>query len=350
MPEIRLEHLMRLTDCTGIIQHAVYSLPDRRTGYTTDDNARALIVAVKLYQQGFGEQAMRLAERYLAFVRYAQSPDGYFRNFMDYERRWVEPVGSEDCFGRVLWACAYTVSALPGSALASVARRILEPSVPLVKSLRSVRGKAFSILGLYHLLNFHKGCHQTLAAMKSAADSLIEAYRSCRDRDWHWFEDVITYSNGVLPMALFLSYMATGKRSYLTVAQDSLGFLTDVVFPHKCLQLVGNHGWYPRGGKRAFADEQPVDAASLVLAYLAAAQATGKGDYAHLAREAFAWFTGRNSLGLSLYDPGTGGCYDGLTPQGVNLNQGAESLLAYLIASLSLAETMTEHEAIGSGA
>lgn len=350
MPEIRLEHLVRMTDCTGIIQHAVHSLPDRWTGYTTDDNARALIVAIKLHQQGFGEQAMRLAERYLAFVRYAQTPEGCFRNFMDYERRWVEPVGSEDCFGRVLWACAYAVSAVPGSALAGVARRILEPSLPLVKNLRSVRGKAFSILGLYHLVNFDKSCHKTLGALKTTADSLVETYRSCRLQGWYWFEDVITYSNGVVPMALFLSYMATGRRAYLNVASESLGFLTEVVFPSKCLQLVGNRGWYPRGGQRASADEQPVDAAAMVLAYLAASQATGKGDYVRLARDAFAWFMGRNCLGLALYDPTTGGCYDGLTPEGVNLNQGAESLLAYLLSGLSLAETMAKQQAVRSGA
>ncbi len=328
-----------MTDCTGMIQHAVHSLPDRFTGYTTDDNARALIAALKLYQQGFGPEALRLAEGYLSFLHYAQTDSGEFRNFMGYERRWLESEGSEDCFGRALWACAQTVTSLPGSPLARVAGRMMDKSMKNVGDLGSVRGRAFALMGLHDLVSFHPEQNRAYHLLKNLAESLAEDYRSTSDSGWYWFEDMLTYSNGILPMAMFLAYSATGKRRFLSIAVESLAFLTEVVFPRGVLHLVGNKGWYRRGGARALYDEQPVDAAAMVLACLAAGKVTGKPEYLHLAECSFQWFLGRNSQNRALYEPTTGGCYDGLTPDGVNLNQGAESLLAYMLANLSLAES-----------
>lgn len=351
-PELKLDHLVRMTDCTGIIQHAVYSLPARPSGYTTDDNARALIVALKLHECTRDERTLLLAERYLGFLNYAQTPEGKYRNFVDYARNFLEEEGSEDAFGRATWACGYLLASHPNWRLAANARRLLEASLPWVPELRAPRAQAYALMGLYHALEADPGDGRMHALVGRLADSLLARYRRTAGPGWYWFEDIMTYSNGILPQALFLGYAATGRKAYLAVAVECLGFLTDVLFEDGTLRLVGNRGWYPRGGAKAPFDEQPVDAAAMVLVYLTAYRVTGRKDYYHLAEAAFAWFLGRNVHGQALYDPETGGCYDGLTPEGVNLNQGAESLIVYLLAYLTMHELRAQVEkgVAGSGA
>jgi len=337
LPELKLDHLLRLTDCTGIIQHAAYALPDRATGYTTDDNARALIAALRVGELAGHQAALRLAERYLSFLWHAQNPDGRFRNFMDYSRRFLEEVGSEDASGRALWACGVTVAA--GHAhLEASARRMLERALPAVARLRAPRARAFALLGLAAWLEAEPGRTAVRALAVRLAEALVRQYRRTAGPGWHWFEDVLTYSNAVLPLALFRAYQATGRRSFLRVAAESLAFLSECHFRDGTLRLIGNRGWFRRGAARADFDEQPEDAGLLVLAHAAAYQATGREEHRRLAEDCFAWFLGRNALGCPLYEPRTGGCYDGLTPDGPNLNQGAESLLAYLLARLTVQE------------
>lgn len=344
LPELKTDHLVRMTDCTGIIQHAVYSLPDRSTGYTTDDNARALIAALKVFERTRHPRALELAERYLAFLAHAQNRLGKYRNFVDYSRRFLEDEGSEDSFGRATWACGVALSAGPDLLLARNAYRLIESSWRWMPLLNAPRARAFALVGLYHLIDDLPGNLPVQAQTVRLADSLVRQYRRYSGPGWRWFEDLLAYSNGVLPMSLFLAYRATGRKAYLAVAVESLSFLTDVLFADGGMRLVGNRGWFCRGGERALFDEQPEDAGLMVLAYVAAAQATGKDEYFRLAEEAFAWFLGRNAHGCSLYEPRTGGCYDGLTPEGVNENQGAESLLAYLLAYLALLEVRSEQE------
>lgn len=338
LPELKLDHLVRMTDCTGIIQHARYSLPDRATGYTTDDNARALIVALKVYEECRSPLAMQLAERYLGFLAYAQNADGKFRNFVDYSRRFLEDEGSEDAFGRAVWACGYAVAARPGTGLAQYAWHILDRALPWTNRLKAPRAKSYALLGLHYVISAKPDQHRVHALMRQIADGLVDQYRQTAGQGWYWFEDYLTYSNAVLPAALFLAYQAAGRKAYLGTAVESLGFLADVVCERDCLRLVGNRGWLVRGGKKALYDEQPVDAGLMALAATTAHRVTGKQEYLDMAEAAFAWFLGRNAAGKPLYDPVTGGCCDGITPDGVNQNQGAESLLAYFIAYLAILE------------
>lgn len=341
LPELKLDHLLRLTDCTGIIQHAAYGLPDRTTGYTTDDNARALVAALRACEVTSDPAASRLAERYLAFLAHAQNADGSFRNVMDYGRRFLEEVGSEDACGRAVWACG--VAAAAGQPLVALgARRLLERSLPAVARLRAPRARAFALLGLASLVEAEPGHAAARALLERLADSLVRRYRRASGPGWRWFEDVLTYSNAALPLALFRAHQVTGRRALLGVAAESLAFLSDCLFRDGMLRVVGNRGWYRRGGARAYFDEQPEDAGVLVLAHAAAYQTTGRPEHRRLAEQAFAWFLGENALGCPLYDPRTGGCCDGLTPEGPNLNQGAESLLAYLLARLTVQELGAE--------
>lgn len=352
LPGLKLDHLLRLTDCTGIIQHATYSLPDRRTGYTTDDNARALIVALRLYDQLGDPRALRLAEGYLSFLAYAQTEGGTFRNFMDYDRRFLEEEGSQDAMGRAVWAAGLAVAEAPTASFGLYARRILERALPSLPGLDAPRARAHAILGLCRYLEAQPDNRQAQGALRVLATSLVDLFRLQAVPGWRWFEGILTYSNAVLPMALLEAHAATGSKAYLKSALESLGFLTDAVIEQGVVRLVGNAGWYPRGGRKAAFDEQPEDAGLLVLACLAAQRATGRQEFSDLATAVFGWFLGQNALGQPLYDGDTGGCYDGLTPGGVNLNQGAESLLAYLLSYLAILESRQGSEAgvAGSGA
>lgn len=335
---LNLDHLFRMTDCTGIIQHAVHSLPDLETGYTTDDNARALICAVKTYGQTRRPEVYRLAETYLAFLNYVQREDGLFHNFVDYSRSFRDERGSEDSFGRSVWALGYTVYSNPEDRLGMVADMILGKALPHVTEMEALRARAFSLLGLSHYVRRKPGDREVERALETVADSLVRDFRTNANPEWEWFEERLTYSNGIIPASLFAAYESTLEPDYLHVAMSSLSFLTRWVWRDGYLKLIGNDGWFSKGSKPAEYDEQPVDAGCMVQAYVAAFGATGKTEYLQLAKNSFEWFLGRNFVSERIYNPETGGCYDGLTPAGPNRNQGAESLLAFLLSHLALAE------------
>ena len=336
--EPKLDHLARMTDGTGMIQHAVYSLPDRATGYTTDDNARALVAALKVYETAGSGLALRLAETYLGFLIHAQLPCGRFHNLMGYDRRFLDRVGSEDSIGRAVWGTGYACSSRAGVRLGLAAARVLERALPWLTELEAPRARAFAALGLYHYLSACTADRTALATLHALADSLVESLRCSSVGQWRWFEDTLTYSNAIMPTALLRAYARAGDRGHLEAGLGALEFLTRHLWRDGYLKLVGHAGWYPRGGSPAEFDEQPVDAADMVQAYAAAYSVTGDPAHHDLALAAMDWFFGRNALGLPLYDPGTGGCYDGLTPTGVNLNQGAESLVSFLLAHFAAEE------------
>jgi len=340
VPGFRLDRLRRLTDDTGAVQHALYALPNSHYGYSIDDQARALIVALKHFNLSGRWGSLDLATTYLRFLNYAQMEDGRFHNFMSYDRRWEDTVGSEDSNGRVVWALGY--SALTGAEedLQMTARDMLRRCMPWLRRLEHIRSRAFALLGLYYYLR--TGPHDPSARELVAehADSLVAVFESNASADWQWFEDILTYSNGRLPQALFLAYLVTWNRKYLEVARASLDFLLEVAHGNgsEYVSLVGQNGWYPRGGPCARFDQQPVDANGLVDACLAAHQLLGDRRYLREARLAFEWYHGRNALGVPIYCDHTGGCYDGLEPDGVNRNQGAESTISYLLSYLNMVE------------
>ncbi|TDA68665.1 MAG: glycosyltransferase [Clostridia bacterium] len=336
LPEFKLNHLLRLTDDTGIIQHATYALPNRQTGYTTDDNARALLVSLQAYRYRPEPEFLKLAETYMAFLHVAQKPSGWFHNFFDYQRRYLDDDGSDDSFGRSLWACGYATVAMPDHFLGQASQAMIEKALPAVPRLRSLRGMAYTLLGLSY---YYQGLGENAATsrlIRSLADDLVAAYQATRDRDWEWFEDILVYANAILPTSLLLAYEVTEASAYLQAGKSTLEFLTRVQWADGYFNLVGNNGWYPKGRKMALFDQQPVDAGCLVQAYTVAHHVTGQRQYRHLAETAFNWFLGQNIQGLPLYDETTGGCCDGLQANGVNPNQGAESLLAYLLSRLAM--------------
>ncbi|HEX2922614.1 MAG TPA: glycosyl transferase family 1, partial [Chloroflexota bacterium] len=329
VPGFKLDRLKRMTDDTGVVQHSLYAIPDHNYGYSIDDQARALIVALKHFNLTGNWESVDLATCYLRFLNYAQLPDGRFHNFMAFDRHWQDEVGSEDSNGRVVWALGYTALTGVEEDLQMTARTMLLRAFPAIRKLSYLRARAFAILGLYHYLRTEPGDQQAREMVLLHADALLRAYRSESGSDWDWFEDRLTYSNGRIPQSLMLAYLITWKPEYLEVARHSLDFLlrTAHLFEPDSIDLVGQDGWYTRGASCARYDQQPVDANGLLDACLTAHQLLAGKRYLSEAQLAFAWYHGRNVLGKPLYCESTGGCFDGLTPDGMNRNQGAESTI-----------------------
>jgi glycosyltransferase involved in cell wall biosynthesis len=340
LPELRLDHLRRLTDDTGVIQHATYSVPARRTGYCVDDNARALIVALYADRVQSSAEARALVTTYLSYLHGSQEADGSFRNFMSYERVLENGPPSDDCVGRALWALGLAVELARDDGCRLLARDMFMRALPHVRSL-GPRGTAQCVLGLARLLAIDAS-----SELRGVFDSLIaklrECYRANATADWRWFEPTLTYDNALLPLALFVAYGVTADRATLRDARESLEFIEEICFAGARLQLVGNTGWHSMGGEKPCADEQAIDAAAFVLAFRGAYQVTNDRHYLRRMREAFAWFLGANRLGVALYDFTTGGCRDGMGLSHVNQNQGAESTICFLMSLLKMFELAGE--------
>jgi len=329
---VKDDHIFRLTDDTGMLQHSKCWVPDPRHGYTTDDNARALIMSILLYKTYGDKKYIDLIYRFSSFLLYAQNEKGKFKNFMSYDRRWLEDEGSEDCFGRCIWALGFALSCeYTPRGVKQALSHVFKKALPNIKLLNYPRAKAYSMIGLSFLDNI-----ELKNLICDTAQSLCCLYEKNSDGDWKWFENAVTYCNSVLPWSLFAAYRITGNKKFLETAEGSMNFLGNILFREGYFKPVGCNGWFPKGGEPAEFDEQPVEACETVLAYMEAYAATGNGKYISKAKECHAWYRGVNSKGLSLIDNETGGCFDGLTAQGVNHNMGAESIISYIISCISI--------------
>jgi len=336
LPEIKLDHLQTLTDHTGLLQHAVFTVPNYSAGYTTDDNARALEAAV-LLEEYAGKQRIS-AERYLAFLWHAFNAErGRFHNELSYERRWLDEVGSEDCHGRALSALGLVLGRSRNPGLRGLAGRLFDLALPAVTGFTSPRAWAFALTGMHNYLRRFPGDRAAQNAREALAARLLELWRANSRPDWPWFEDILSYSNAALAHGLLLAGLGMGRPDMVRTALEALGWLAEVQRAGgDHFVPVGSNGFYRHGGPRARFDQQPVEAQVMVTACLEAWRATGEQRWREEAQCAFEWFLGRNDLGLPLYDASTGGCRDGLHPDRVNQNQGAESTLAFLLALLEM--------------
>jgi len=337
LPKVSLGHIQRLSDHVGILQHATGIVPNRREGYCMDDNARALLMAIWHFKQTESDESLDLATTYLSYVQYSQKEDGTFHNFMDYQHRFLDSIGSEDSMGRTLWCLGYTIHYCIRDSLRIVAKEVFEASQNICKNLKQIRAKAFSILGLCHYLIKYPNSQEAEKMLVQLADSLAETFKNNARGEWQWFENELTYDNAILPLAMFKAYRLTSNKQYLTVGLNSVTFLKNVYFKNDYLQLVGNKAWMKKGDKEPpLYDEQPLDATACVLAFKEAYHCTKKKMYLDLARKSFAWFTGKNRLSEPIYDFVSHGCYDGLQENRINQNQGAESSISFMIALLTM--------------
>lgn len=333
-----LDGLKALSDETGIFQHAKFSTIDFKEGYTTDDNARALIAALRHHRVYKNQSALSLANTYLAFLFYMQREDGRFHNFLGFDRRFKDEVGTEDCMGHALWSCGYTLSFDAPKQMKAVAKEIFDRGLPHSHSFTSPRAKAFTILGLHHYHETFPDDQNALKSIKRFARSLVDQYRDESDDDWRWFESGITYANSRLPQGLFAAYESTKEPSYLQVALSSLDFLIEVQMVDDIFVPVGSKGWYLKNGEKALFDQQPIEASCMVDAATKAFNITGDEKYRRIAKLVFEWYHGRNIKGVDIYNEETNTCFDGITSEGLNRNQGGESTISYYLAYLILKE------------
>jgi len=345
LPELRLDHVNRLTDDTGMLQHAIFIIPNRAEGYTTDDNARALVLTVMLEQ--FDKDGREKAEpfaldfssRYLSFLEHAfNSANGRFRNFFNYDRRWNEPVGSEDCHGRALWSLGTVLGRSNNQGLRNAAGRLFEFSLPAAVEFSSPRAWAYALLGIQEYLNSYPGDRDAQKIRSVLSLRLLEMYESIRRPDWKWFENVLAYGNARLPQALLLVGSACSDDRMVSAGLEALGWLSETqrCETNRHFVPIGSQGFYHQGGEKARFDQQPIEAAGAVSACLQADRVTGDSRWRSEAWSAFNWFLGDNDLQVPLYDSATGGCRDGLHPDRANQNQGAESTLSFLMALLEM--------------
>ncbi|HEY6127410.1 MAG TPA: glycosyltransferase family 4 protein [Candidatus Acidoferrum sp.] len=341
LPSINLDHLYRMTDQTGIVEHAVFVIPNYPEGYSTDDNARALIVAILLEEFGAGavKGAADLGSQYLAFLWLAFDPaTKRFRNCLSYERQWQEPEGSEDSHGRALWGLGTVLGRSKDAGWRGAAGRMFELALPAATEFKSPRACAFALLGLQEYLDSFPGDRAALGASDVLANRLLTSYRSNRSPDWNWFEKSLAYSNARLPQALIRAGMRAANDEMVSAGLEALDWLVAI---QRCevkghFVPIGSQGFYSKKTEKARFDQQPIEASAVVAACLQAYRATGKGRWRKEAWSAFNWFLGDNDLQIALYDATTGGCRDGLHPDRANENQGAESTLSFLMALLEM--------------
>ena len=339
LPPLKLDHLRHITDDTGIFQHAIFTIPNYREGYTTDDNARALLVSALLEEVG-NTEAVDLATRYLAFTWYAFNTETRrFRNFMDYQRNWLEESGSDDSHGRALWALGTVLGRSNIPELHNMAGRMFQQSLLAILETTSPRAWAFALIGIYEYLQRFAGDSRVRQVQKELAERLLTLYQKNHKDGWHWFEDRLTYCNAALAHAMLLCGESIPNNTMTETGLESLQWLADLQKSEEgggYFVPIGSNGFYPLDGERARFDQQPVEAQGMVSACLNAFRITGKKAWHREALQAFEWFLGRNDLHLPVYDPTTGGCRDGLHPDRPNENQGAESTLAFLQSLLEL--------------
>jgi glycosyltransferase involved in cell wall biosynthesis len=350
LPELKLDHVNALTDDTGILQHAIFTIPNRGEGYTTDDNARALVFMVMMEPLASApgvksdryKASLPVADfpaRYLSFLEHAfNSASGRFRNFLGYDRRWNEAIGSEDCHGRALWSLGTVLGRSSDQGLRSAAGRLFEFSLPSAMEFYSPRASAYTLLGIQEYLNAYPGDRDAQKVRSVLSRRLLEMYESIRRSGWRWFENVVTYGNARLPQALLVAGSACADDRMVAAGLEALDWLMQA---QRCetnhhFVPIGSQGFYQQDGDKARFDQQPIEAAGAVSACLEALRVTGDSRWHSEAWLAFNWFLGDNDLQLPLYDSLTGGCRDGLHPERANQNQGAESTLSFLMALLEM--------------
>ncbi|MBU2595554.1 glycosyltransferase [Patescibacteria group bacterium] len=328
-----------MTSRIGIYQFASGTTPDKNYGYSIDDQTRALILALFLYHQKNERRHLKLARIYLNFIERAQLKDGRFHNFADFKGRFIDRVGSEDCFGRTIWALGVCQCYGPRD-IKQRAEKIFKKSKSKIKKLRYIRSKAYASLGLIEIFREKKES-EIKEELKRITQYLIKKFKESSSLNWSFFEDKLIYANAILPLALLSIFEVSGNQEELNPGLKSLDFLNRVCRIKGFPAPIGFEGWYPRGQKKAQFGQQPIDVCDMVLAAIKAYELTGEKKYSQMAKDWFSWFLGNNIYQLEMYDPKTGGCFDGIFKTGINPNQGAESTICFHLANLEISNLKT---------
>jgi glycosyltransferase involved in cell wall biosynthesis len=342
LPPFSLAHIKRLTDDTGIIQHAKFGIPNLKEGYCLDDNARALLMALIAYRQTKNQLALELTPIYLSYIHYMQNKNGTFRNFLSFNRNFLDDVGSEDSFGRTIWALGFLLANAPNDSYHQMGRLVFLDAAPNFENLKSIRSIGNMMIGVSHYLKSNPLDDAMKERLRNFANKLVRQFEECSTTEWRWFEPLLAYDNGIMPLALLHSAEILQDEKITSVAIDSMNFLSSVTMKDGYLSIIGNKEWYKKDGERSVFAQQPVDALAMILMYHQAFHLTRDKTYISKLNTSFMWFLGENDLRMSLYDFETKGCCDGFEEYGINRNQGAESSLAYLISHLTVLQAYEE--------
>lgn len=342
LPPFSLTHINRLTDDTGIIQHAKFGIPNLKEGYCLDDNSRALLMVLMAYRQMKNMRALELSPIYLSYIHYMQNTNGTFKNFLSFSRNYMDEVGSEDSFGRTIWALGYLLGNAPNDAYYQTGRLLFFNAAPNFENLKSIRSIANTMIGISYYLKSNPYDDTMTERLRNLANILIRHYHENETSDWKWFESLLAYDNGILPLALLHSAGILNDNKITQIALQTMDFLTKHTLKDNYLSIIGNEKWFKKEGERSVFAQQPIDAMAMVLMYHQAFHVTKDKDYLNKLYTSFLWFLGENDLRMSLYDFETQGCCDGFESYGVNRNQGAESSLAYLISHLTVLQAYEE--------
>jgi hypothetical protein len=342
LPPFTLAHIKRLTDDTGIIQHAKFGIPNLKEGYCLDDNARALLMVCMSYKQKKDPLALEYMPIYLSYIHYMQNKNGTFRNFLSFNRNFLDEVGSEDSFGRTIWALGYLLGNAPNDAYYQTGKLVFFDAAPNFEKIKSIRGIANTIIGICYYLKTNDSDDIMKQSLKKLADKLVANYNQNQSENWKWFESLLAYDNGILPLALLHASQVLEDDKVSEVAFATMNFLTRHTLKDGYLSIIGNKDWYVKDKERSMFAQQPLDALAMVLMYHQAFGLTGDRDFLQKLFTSFMWFLGENDMRMSLYDFETKGCCDGFENYGVNRNQGAESSLAYLISHLTVLQAYEE--------
>lgn len=335
IPEIEIDHLLRMTDDTGLLQHAKYIIPERLNGYCTDDNSRALIFTTKYYKGNPSPEILKLFEIYLSFLYHSIKPNKTIHNFLEYDRRWRKDEPHSDAIGRAIWAFGTAIADCPNEGYIPMIKEFFNDTLNHLEDM-SPRAKAYAMLGIAEFLNKFPDNERAIKLLKAGADTLCRHYNDTSTKDWQWYENSLAYANSIMPAAMFEAARILKDENFSDIAKVTCEFMIKHTFNGTHFSFIGSNGWHEKGEERAQFDQQPIEAAYTVIMMAKAYETTKDKKYLSLQRKAFEWFLGENDLHQPLYDPKTKGCKDGICKHGVNINQGAESLVSYLLARLYL--------------
>ena len=340
LPAINLKHIKQLTTDFGMVQFSKINQPDIGSGYTLDDNARALIAMCMHYELTKKKTDLEYMNIYLNFIKHCIQPDGTFLNYVDKDKQFTiqnRETNLDDANGRALWALGYLISRkkLIPSLMTEIAEELIKITTQHTGNIFSSRAMAFSIKGLYYY-NQEYHLPSTTGLIEILADRLAAMYEHESGNNWNWFESYLTYANSILPEAMLLAWLSVKKPCYLNIARKSFDFLLSQTFDKNEIKVISNKSWLSKGGEREYYGEQPIDVSYTILALHTFYDAFKDEGYLNKLKITFNWFLGNNHLHQIIYNPCTGGCYDGLEEYQVNLNQGAESTVNYLIARIAV--------------
>lgn len=339
---MRLDHLFALTDHNALLQHAKFSVPARREGYAVDDNARALVFAVKAQALWPDDRLSEFQRKMIAFLLLMQSQNGMFHNFMDFSQRITDEPTAGDHLGRAVWAAGALINSNLPRGMKASARLIFDRALPWAREATSPRTKAYACLGIAERLHTDAEDRNLTANLKELAGNLLELYNGNRSSGWDWFEDILSYDNARISQALFATYQLLGDMKHLEAARESLEFLQRITTIDDIHVPIGSNGWYRKGGERALYDQQPIDAGAMVETLALACKINRSSVNERGLRRALGWFFGLNTKSVNVYESTSGACCDGITPNGLNENQGAESTVAFLLAATAFIENLPQ--------